>query len=596
MTDSIKFALLGPLQATRSGDPLDLGPRRQCALLSVLLCRANQVVPTDALLRGVWDDEFPPSGARLISTYVYRLRRVLGAAGTPEIERTRGGYLLRLDSGDLDTVRFGAAVDEAKEHSAAGRPEQARACLDTALELWRGDPFAGLPGPLLAAERLRLGEQRLAALEHRAELSLRCGEGDLGAAELRSLRVQHPLRERLAALLMIALYRGGRQAEALAVYTETDGRLREELGVQSGHELASVHQAVLRGDDAALGDLGAPAERRREAVAADTRRRDDLPAGPAHFVGRTRELEALAARRRRPRTSANVTVVDGMPGVGKTAFVLEVAARLRNRHPGGRFHLDLRAHRPGRTAMHPDEALRRLLTAAGHCAADLPDCVEERAALWRHTAAERGVLLVLDDAECTEQVRPLLPSAPNCTVLVAGRRSLPALPAGAALSLAPLDEAAATSLLTHGAGGDRVAREPDAVARLVKACDGSPALLTAIAGRMRHRGTLTFAAMAERVAAPGGLMRITPADARGLDSLLDPSWLRLTVAEQCALRDLAGHGDAAAAPPRPAVLDSLAEANLVEDTATGGYRLHPLVEAYVSEQFTPRSATVPVTG
>lgn len=577
VTDSIQFALLGPLQATRAGRPLDLGPRRQCALLSVLLCQPNRATQPDALLRGVWDDEVPASGQRLISTYVYRLRRVLG--GAPEIVRTRDGYQLRVAAAELDTVQFAAAVERSREQRAQGCLAKARATLSDALALWRGEPFAGLPGPVLAAERVRLEEGRLTALEQRAELDLRCGDGDLGACELRALRVRYPLRERLAALLMIALYRTGRQAEALSVYTDTDTRLRAELGVQPGRELAEVHRAVLCDDEEALGELGGQPV--RAVGAASAHRRDDLPAGPPVLAGRTRELAALTENRP-DRPEAAVTAVDGMPGVGKTALVLRAAARLRPRHPGGRFYLDLRAHRPGHPPMYPDEALRRLLTAAGHALEGIPDEVEERAAMWRDTAADRGVLLVLDDADCTAQVRPLLPSAAGCTVLVAGRRRLPALPAGRVLSLPPLGPAEGRDMLAGVLGHERLGREADAVRELVRCCGGLPALLAGVAGRLRHRRSLTVADVLARLRRPGGLLRIARADGRG-DSWLDPSWLRLGDGERQALRRLVAGAEEPARLP-DAVTDSLVDANLLEETVGGRPEVHPLIAAYVAAQ------------
>jgi len=585
VTDSTQFALLGTLAATRSGRPLNLGPRRQCALLAVLLCQPNQVVRTDVLMRAVWDDECPASGPRLVSTYVYRLRRVFGGVGgRPEIESIYGGYRLRLESGGLDTVRFAAGVARARDQRANGRLDDARASLAEALSLWRGEPFSGLPGPALAAERLRLEEERLAALELRAELDLRCGTGDLGAGELRALSGRYPLREHLAALLMTALYRSGRQADALSVYADTTNRLRTELGVRPGKELANVHQAVLRGDDAALGDMGDPPNG-RDVVRSTGRGRDDLPAGSAHFAGREREIGTVMSGVRFGRTSASVTAIDGMPGVGKTALVLEVAARLRARHPGGRYYLDLHAHRPGGTAMHPHQALRCLLAAAGHPPGALPDGVEERAALWRDTVAGRGVLLVLDDVECTDQVLPLLPSAPDCTVLVAGRRRLPALSATTVLSLAPLDVPGGRALLGRAIGEGRAGREPQCVRDLVESCGGLPALLADAAGRLRHRPSLTVADLVARLRRPGGLLRLAPADARGVDALLDPSWLRLGDAEQRALRTLAVASGTVREPAPAEVMEALVEANLVEEPAAGGYRLHPLIEAYVEGQF-----------
>lgn len=534
----------------------------------MLLCQPNQVVGTAALLTGVWGEEYPSSGHGLIATYVYRLRRLLGE--TPEIEHTRAGYRLRMDVANLDTARFAAGVERARAHQVQARLIDARTELGQALSLWRGDPYCGLPGPALAAERARLTEARLSALEQRAELELRCGEGDLGVSELQGLRERFPLRERLAALLMIALYRNGRQAEALAVFRNTDARLREELGVEAGHELTTMHQAILRGDEVTISERAGSAV---QAPAVPTPR-DDLPTEPPHFTGRSRELAAVVGSPQKGATA--VVAIDGSPGIGKTALLRLAAIKLRSAHPAGRFHLDLRGHRVNASPMLPVEALRRLLVAAGHRGEDLPADVDERAALWRATTSAGPVLLVLDDVSCTSQVLPLLPSASGTTVLLASRNKLPALPATRTLPLPPLNADEGEALLARLVGARRVNAERAAARRLVQGCGGSPALLVAVAGRLRHRSIVSFGDLAERSEEPDGLLVLARVEDRDAADLLEPSWSRLCDSQRQNLITLARDGGVSSAEAQP-----LLDANLVTETASGSLFLPPLVAAFV---------------
>lgn len=570
MTDSIRFALLGPLRATRGHEALDLGTRRQNAVLAGLLVTPNQVVSSEALLHGIWGEDCPPSGSRLLATYVYRLRRILDGGGAV-IEQLCGGYRLRVDANELDTAEFDEALARAREHREAERHAEARADLTAALRLWRGEPMTGLPGRLLDAERSRWREKRLQALEQRAELGLRCGQSDLAVTELTELRGEEPLREHVAALLMTALYRTGRKCEALSVYADINSRLRTELGIEPGSELSRIHDQVLRGDDEAMG-LGAPAAPVAAPVSAGYR--DDLPLGTPRFTGRTRELAHVVTEPDED-TTARIIAVDGMPGVGKTAFILEAAARMRARHTDGRFHLDLRSQHPDEAPLPAGEALRCLLSAAGHRAGDLPESVDERAALWRSAVAGRRVLLVLDDADTADQVVPLLPSTPGCTVLVASRHRLCTLPAVLTVRLRPLDAADSEAMLASIVGRQRIEREKAEVGRVIESCGGLPELLAGIAGRVRL-GVVTFADLASELSCPGGLAHLAPTGFRDIEAMLGPGWERLAPAEQHALHALAVSGD----PGPPATMESLARANLVDEPHDGRYRLHPAVREF----------------
>lgn len=260
----LRLTLLGPLRARALGREIDLGPARQQAILAVLVLRANQVLTPGELLAAVWGHEVPVSGRKLIPTYIYRLRRILagatgatratgatGRAGTlagQTIATVREGYTVRLERDQLDLDAFQRETSAAATDEAGGDHEAAAARLTTALGRWYGEPLAGLPGPYLDAQRKRLTELRLAALERRTELHLRLGRHDTLIPELLAHQAAHPLREHLAALLMTALFQSDRRAEALAVFTRTRTTLVKTLGVEPALELRALHATILRAE------------------------------------------------------------------------------------------------------------------------------------------------------------------------------------------------------------------------------------------------------------------------------------------------------------------------------------------------------------
>ena len=242
------FLILGPLEVREQDRVVSLGGTRQRALLAILLTRANQVVSKSRLIDELWGEEPPETAANVLQVYVSRLRKVL----PPELLLTRSpGYVLRLDPAQLDLHRFERLVEQAGETLAAGVAEAAASTLREALALWRGPAFADfVERPFARAEAARLDELRLTALERRIEADLALGRHGELVGELKALIDEHPLRERLRGQLMLALYRSGRQAEALDVYRETRRRLVGELGIEPGPALHELEQAILRQDPA----------------------------------------------------------------------------------------------------------------------------------------------------------------------------------------------------------------------------------------------------------------------------------------------------------------------------------------------------------
>ncbi|MGC1212550.1 MAG: AfsR/SARP family transcriptional regulator, partial [Micromonospora sp.] len=249
----LRFEILGPQRAWYADRELDLGPGKQRAVLAVLLLTAGRPVPTGQIVEAVWPEEPPANGPNVVQKYVAGLRRVLEPDRSPRtpgqvLTLTDAGYLLRVAPEAVDAVRFERAVHRARQRHAEGRTEDARAELTAALELWQGEPFTGFTGLFFDTARHRLVELRAVALETRAELELAAGRHRELVGGLVELVAEFPVRERLRHQLMLALYRSGRQAEALAAYRDFGDLLREEYGIEPGEALQELHRRILRSD------------------------------------------------------------------------------------------------------------------------------------------------------------------------------------------------------------------------------------------------------------------------------------------------------------------------------------------------------------
>jgi DNA-binding SARP family transcriptional activator len=319
------FLLLGTLEARVDGEPLPLGGAKQRALLAILLLHANERVASDQLIDQLWGESPPPTATKALQVHVSQLRKLLDPAGaerTGTIATVPGGYVLHVEPADLDSARFEALLGNAAELAARGDAAGAVRLLDDALALWRGPPLADFAYERFAdAEIARLEELRLVAMERRVDAALALGDADGLIAELQATVAAHPLRERPRAQLMTALYRAGRQAEALATYRDAHAAL-SEVGVEPSSALRELERAILQQD---------PALEVATAVAAEPEPERE-PAPSQAFVGRQRELgeleaglaEAIAGRGR-------LFLIAGEPGIGKSRLVEEVTSAARNR-------------------------------------------------------------------------------------------------------------------------------------------------------------------------------------------------------------------------------------------------------------------------
>jgi DNA-binding SARP family transcriptional activator len=628
----VEFRVLGPLEVWHDGVRVPVGGPQAEKALAALLLAAGDVVGLAGLVDALWDGEPPRTATHQVHKLIAGLRCRLPGA----VETDGAGYRIRLGGAALDLTRFTALTATAT----ATVPN-----LTAALALWRGPALAGIDSRTLRAAAARLDDRRLAAVEAAVDLRL-AGSGTEAAGvavELPALVAAHPLRETLRRQLMVALYRCGRQADALAVYAEVRALLADELGVDPGPDLARVHQQVLRADPALLpaaaeaepagayaagagagagslpgagpvaaagavvgaADAGAAAAGGYAAEAARRPGAGTAGAPPApctlpydlpDFAGRAADLERLL----RPGATAMViNAIDGMAGVGKTALAVHAAHRLAERYPDGRLFCDLHAHTAGAEPVGAAAALERLLRMLGVPPEQIPVDLDARSARWRAELAARRVLVVLDNAASAAQVRPLLPGSPHCLVLVTSRRRLGVLDGATLLSLdvLPPDEA----LDLFAAITDRALAEPAAAAEVVALCGHLPLAIRIAATRLAHRPQWTVAELAGRLRAERGrLAELTLAD-RGVSSAFALSYAQLEPAQRRLFRLLGLHPGAdfdawsAAAladlPPARAedVLEGLVDAHLLRSAGAGRYSFHDLLRDYARD-LAPRDA------
>jgi DNA-binding SARP family transcriptional activator len=466
----MNFEVLGPLRVRLGEQPVPLSAPMPRMLLGVLLTRANTPVPVDVLVDALWAGQRDPRAAKKLQLHVHRLRRALGDPS--RILYENGGYTLRVLPGELDAECFESALTES---TGVGQPARAVVLLRQALGLWRGDPFSDIVDlPLLRAEADRLSERRLAGLAQLYTAELACGHATVIVPELVELAGHHPMREQLQGLLMTALYQAGRQADALEVYQRTRGALVEQLGLEPGNELQRLEHAILTGDPM-LATPGTPSIAPAQ-----------LPADINDFTGRETQLVTVAHLARTADRSASVLVaITGKAGVGKTALAVHAAHRLRDQYPDGQLFVNLRGTEA--TPLCATDVLARFLRSLGVDPTAIPDDAEERAALYRSRLADRRLLILLDDAACEAQLRPLLPGTSGCAVLVTSRARLAGLAGARVVDLDVFEPDQALELLARAAGPQRMAAEPPAAQEIVRLCGFLPLAVRVAGARLGAR-------------------------------------------------------------------------------------------------------------
>jgi DNA-binding SARP family transcriptional activator/Flp pilus assembly protein TadD len=591
----MEFRLLGRVVAEHDGRLVELGRRRERCLLGVLLLEVGTPVPVERLLDLLWDDEAPDTARPSLHAHVSRLRRQLdpgsvGAWGVRLLSR-QGGYLVDVDPQAVDVHRFRSLVDRA---NAVAVPAERSALLREALGLWRGPLLADV-----ASDRLRsrigadLTERRLSAIELAVDADLAAGRHTDLIGELVALTGEHPLRERFTAQLMLALYRSGRQSEALDAYERLRARLADELGIDPGPEAQRRYTDVLRQDPGLRppAPAGPPAARPAQ-----------LPPPVGHFTGRAdsiKELDTLLDTDIQVPTVV-VSTIAGTGGVGKTALAIHWCHRVLDRFPDGQLYVNLRGYDLGEPVP-AAAALEGFLRALGADPATIPADLDERSAAYRSALAGRRMLVVLDNARTVEQVRPLLPGMSGCAVVVTSRDELAGLVArdGAyRLVLERMSDVDAAELLRRILGPARTESAPEASAELVRLCAGLPLALRIAAERAARRPAAPLSDLVADLADRArrlDLLATADDPYSAIRTVLSWSYDGLPRDASRLLRLLGVHPgpdvDRYAAAHLAAVdlieaerlLDVLQRAHLIEPAAPGRHKMHDLLRVYAAE-------------
>ncbi|MGA4729815.1 BTAD domain-containing putative transcriptional regulator [Micromonospora taraxaci] len=585
----VRVRLLGPVEVVVADGPQAVNGLRRRAVLATLALHAGRVVSVDRLIDVVWGDDLPATAANTLQRHVSYLRGVLGEPGS--IVARQPGYVLDTGPESTDVQAAERLLDLARRTT--DRNERVER-LTAAVALWRGPPLADVAGsPWLEEQAEHLARLRLEAERALAEARLSVGEHARLVPGLERLVREHPFDEQLHAQLMLALYRDGRQGEAVATYRRLRDTLRENLGIDPSLRLRDLECAILRQDTAIAAP--APTASAQVSVAAQ------LPPPVPTFTGRDAELAALDALVDR----GGAVVISGTAGVGKTALAVHWAHRAAERFPDGQLYVNLRGFDPAAAPTEPARALHGFLEALGVPAARMPSDPDAMVSLYRTTVAGRRLLVVLDNARDAEQVRPLLPGSPDCLAIVTSRDQLVPLVVTESAQPVPLDLLSpdeARDLLVRRLGERQVAAEPAAADDIADRCARLPIALAIVAARAATNPHFSLATVAGELsdldAVAGELSDLDAFD--GGDEATDVravfSWSCRTLSPPAArlfrllslhpgpdvsapaVASLAGVAPQASGP----VLTELTRANLFTEHTYGRYAFHDLLRAYAA--------------
>ena len=600
----MRVRLLGPVDVLVDDIPRPVHGLRRKAVLAALALQPGVVVSSDRLIDIVWGDQAPATAATTLQSHVSHLRRALGDKAT--IVARPPGYVLEMGEAgaDVDATDVLAAERLIREAGQSADPVERETLLEAATALWRGRPLADLNGLAWFDDQVQRLEHLLMQARHTLiDARLALGQHLELIPELESFSRMHPLHEHTHGQLMLALYRAGRQGDALAAYQRLRRTLDEELGIRPSQQLRDLETAILRHDPS----LEAPAPPVRVGNGTVPAQ---LPPSISAFTGRRRELNQLdgllagavadADGTGRP-VSVVISAISGTAGIGKTTLAVHWAHRVAGHFPDGQLYVNLRGFDPSGSILDPAEAVRGFLDALGVPVERIPAGLDAQTGLYRSLLASKRVLVVLDNARDVEQVRPLLPGAPGCLVVVTSRNQLTPLVAteGAQPLTMRLPSAVeARDLVARRLGAGRAAAEPDAVGEIIARCARLPLALAIACARASSHPDFPLATVASELRD----------SMRGLDTLHggDPgsdvravfSWSYRTLSADAArlFRLLGLHPGpdltaAAAAslagiPPRRTrtLLAELTGAHLLTEHTPDRYAFHDLLRAYATEQ------------
>ncbi|WP_330183491.1 tetratricopeptide repeat protein [Nocardia sp. NBC_01503] len=598
----VRFSILGPVEISIGGQVAPLAPRHR-GVLAYLLLNADRVCTIDRLVEAVWGLDEPDTARAQIHASLTAIRRVLRAADAARTIETRAaGYVAHPASDQFDLTDFNDLV-AAAEHAAA--PLDAVAGLRAGLALWRGDALGDMTAAYVAGARARLHEQRLTAIERLMDLELSLGRHQQVLDELIAQVAENPLRERLAGQLVLALYRAGRQRDALASARALRTALVEQHGLDPGSAFMDLEQAVLRGDPELLLPVEPmppephrplPPNPARQPVAPPPETppvsANFLPYDIPDFAGRTDELDRLGVPDQQG--SGGIVAIDGMAGVGKTALAVHAAHRLAERYPDGQLFVDLQAYAAERAAVAPAAALEILLRQLGIPADRIPIDEGDRSALWRSELAGRRIVAVLDNAAGADHVRPLLPAVTDSLILITSRRRMIDLDGVHAVSMPVLPPGDAVALFERIVGA-RATAEPVAALDVLQLCGFLPLAVRIAAARLLHRPQWNVGYLAGRLRDERRRLVELATTERGVAAAFALSYGQLGPAHQRLFRLLGLHpgrdidpaaaaalADLPHADDAELLLEELLDVHVVAQHEPGRYLLHDLLRAHAT--------------
>jgi DNA-binding SARP family transcriptional activator len=562
-------------------------------LLAVLALSKGTVISTDRIIDSLWADRLPAAPRSRVQGLISSLRRKLGDA----LVTRHPGYLIEAGGTVIDLDQCEDLAQQARQ---ASSPSKVAGYLRQALGLWRGEPLDGVSAPGIEFDRVRLAEMRINLLEERFAADIELGRHADVIGELTTTLAAHPLRERLAGQLMLALYRCNRQADALKVYHTLRERLAEELGSDPCADLRNLHATILRGEPVGLDPgerismIHAASSFPTESPVADVPavRPAQVPAGVGHFTGRDPELEGLTRAIHRPTDESSVLLISGAGGIGKTALVVRWAHTVADRFPDGQIFVHLHGQAQ-EGALSPGDALGVALGALGVVRGEIPDATDERAALYRTLCSGRKILIVADDAGTLEQVLALVPPTTTSQLVATSRSQLAALAAHHAvhaLRVEPLSADATHDLLARIVGAQRL-REPGA-RELVQWCGGWPLVIRLAGARIAARPWQSLGSLVEELGEFAD--QILDDDSRSLREALERAYMSLSPAAAYLFGRLCLGNSSLVTLYHPApvvaplvrrvrrLLDELIAAHLIVELGPDRYRIHDVVRRFAT--------------